>query len=228
MNKVEVSALFVDPLGQYPKLLGFEHCWCGAGELGMGDARLYPGPHPVVCHSPCGLWVNLATVNYARALKEPNRHKVLPAWYPGGDDGGCFASALASVRRYGGSLEHPAFSHAWEHHRLMRPRSNNDYGDRVGWERHCFPSVGPCRVIQDYWVCEVFQSAYGCQAQKRTWLLYCGKRPPFELDWSHKSGTHQVGWFDRNKPTLSKRNASATPVAFAETLIALARGSKHV
>lgn len=221
---MNVQALFVDDSkhGIYPKLLGQDNCW---GE--KRDASLYAGPDPIVAHPPCNLWVNMAAVNYARALKEPNRRKVLPAWYPGGDDGGCFASALASVRRYGGVLEHPAHSHAWEHHRLMTPRRENDYGDIVGWERHCFTSVGPCRIIQDYWVCEVYQSTYGNLCQKKTWLIYCGKSPPFELDWSKTPATHQVGWFDRQRPTVSKRLASATPLAFAETLIALARRARH-
>jgi hypothetical protein len=81
------------------------------------------------------------------------------------------------------------------------------------------------RGFRDY-VCEVWQSAYGHQARKRTWLLYCGARPPFELRWERQPGTHQVGWFDRNKPTLSKRAASATPPAFAEELIRLAEWSR--
>lgn len=53
-----------------------------------------------------------------------------------------------------------------------------------------------------------------------------GSRPPFELDWTREPGTHQVGWFDRKKPTLSKREASATPEPFARMLIALAEHSK--
>jgi hypothetical protein len=76
------------------------------------------------------------------------------------------------------------------------------------------------------WTCEVWQSAYGHAARKRTWLLYCGKRPPFELNWDRTVGTHQVGWFDRSKPTLSKKAASATPLAFAQELIRLAEWSK--
>lgn len=193
-----VDALFIDPRGIYPELLGPEHCWDEAR-----DARTYAGPGPVVAHPPCQLWVNLAAVNWKRYGRQR------PAWYPGGTDEGCFASALASVRRFGGVLEHPAGSHAWERHALVHPMGE-----------------GPGRWVtnkRDEYACEVWQSAYGHPARKRTWLLYCGDVPPFELRWDRQPGTHQVGWFDRNKPTLGKREASATPRAFAETLIALAR-----
>ena len=50
------------------------------------------------------------------------------------------------------------------------------------------------------------------------------ERPP-ELDWSRPVGTHQVGWFDRIKPTLSKKDASATPPAFRDALLAIARAA---
>jgi hypothetical protein len=47
------------------------------------------------------------------------------------------------------------------------------------------------------------------------------------LNWSRPVGSHQVGFPDqrgksRNKPTLSKREANATPLAFRDTLLALA------
>lgn len=197
-----VAALFVDPQGEYPELLGESACWTEAR-----DARTYTGPFPVVAHPPCHLWVNLAAVNWKRYERQR------PAWYPGGDDGGCFASALAAVRRFGGVLEHPAGSHAWGAHGLCKPRTGR-------WE-----CVGQCDGTA-YWVCEVWQSAYGHRARKRTWLLYCGVRPPFELDWTRKPGTHQCGWFDRNKPTVGKREASATPERFAQELIRLAEWSR--
>lgn len=38
-----------------------------------------------------------------------------------GDDGGCFESALASVRRFGGVIEHPWGSLAWPHFGLTTP-----------------------------------------------------------------------------------------------------------
>jgi hypothetical protein len=212
-----VAALFIDPRGHYPELLGTDLCWDETR-----DARSYAGPHPVVAHPPCQLWVNMAAVNWKRYGRQ------LPAWYPGGDDGGCFASALASVRQHGGVLEHPASSHAWDAHGLTTPKTffPGEHADAVagnctGWTLERDPyrdSIG--------WTCEVWQSAYGHRARKRTWLLYCGARPPFELDWRRQPGTHQVGWFDRNKPTLSKRAASATPERFARELIRLAEWSR--
>ncbi len=219
---MSVQALFVDPSGIYPKLLGFDRCWTFER-----DARKYAGPDPVVAHPPCQLWVNMAAVNWKRYGRQR------PAWYPGGDDGGCFASALESVRTFGGVLEHPASSHAWEHHGLLRPITATVPDFSGG----CSPRLGHgwrpflAGTGVEYWVCEVWQSAYGHAARKRTWLLYCGKRPPLGMAWGRDAPTtHQVGWFDRNKPTLSKRDASATPRAFAEALIELvawSRGEPH-
>ncbi len=158
------------------------------------DARLYDGPWPVVAHPPCQLWVNFAALNFKRYGGEHNRP---------GNDGGCFASALSAVRKYGGVLEHPAFSNAWRAHNLRKPTG-------IGW------FGGP-----QEWVCEVWQSAYGHKARKRTWLLYCGKRPR-QLRWERPTGSHQVGWFDRIKPSLGKSQAKATPPKFRDELLKLA------
>lgn len=185
-----VSVLFVDPAGPYPELVA--DTWDAAR-----DARLYDGPNPVVAHPPCQLWVNLAHVNYKRYGGGHNRP---------GNDGGCFASALYNVRRWGGVLEHPAESNAWQVHGLTPP------GETIGWRQTAL-----CE-----WVAEVWQSSWGHKARKRTWLFYCGRVPPLEGQWDRSPGTHQVGWFDRNKPTLSKKEASRTPVAFAQWLVELA------
>ncbi len=163
------------------------------------DARNYDGPRPVVAHPPCQLWVNLAALNYKRYGGGHNRP---------GNDGGSFASALAAVRQWGGVLEHPAESNAWPAHHLIAPNV-------VGWRQTAL-----CE-----WVCEVWQSAYGHSARKRTWLFYCGRVPPLEARWERQPGTHQVGWFDRNKPTLGKKDASRTPTDFARWLIELAASS---
>lgn len=163
------------------------------------DARNYNGPYPVVAHPPCQLWTNFAAVNYKRYGGEHNRP---------GNDGGCFKAALDAVRKYGGVLEHPACSNAWREYGLLKPG--------YLWSSYA-----------DYWVCEVWQSAYGHKARKRTWLLYSGERaPPFDMRWSRETGTHQIGWFDRIKPTLSKKEAMATPPAFRDELLRLARNSR--
>ena len=187
-----IAALFVETGGVYFNQTDVDP-WDEAR-----DARLYAGPWPVVAHPPCQLWVNFAALNYSRYGGEHNRP---------GNDAGCFKSALSSVRQWGGVLEHPAGSKAWETFGLKRP-------DQSGWNR----------VHPTEWVCEVWQSAYGHKARKRTWLVYASPdgHPPYEADWSRFKGTHQIGWFDRSKPTLGKKESSATPARFAEFLVCLA------
>jgi len=143
----------------------------------------------------------MAAVNYARWGGEHNR--------PGNDEG-CFASALGSVRRFGGVLEHPAKSRAWGAHNLAKPSGS-------GW----------LQTGDGGFVCEVWQSAYGHRANKATWLYYVGVRAPFGLRWDRPKGDCQIGFHDQrgkaaNKPTLGKREANATPVEFRDELIRLA------
>jgi len=103
-NPTHIAALFVYLDGAYAAVEGFD-LWDEAR-----DARLYDGDDPVVAHPPCNRWcMPLAVVNQTRY-----GHRV-------GDDGGCFASALASVRRCGGVLEHPAYSAAFAAHGLPKP-----------------------------------------------------------------------------------------------------------
>lgn len=94
-----VAALYVDPRGIYPKLLGAALCWDAER-----DARTYTGPWPIVAHPACGPWGRL-------------RHM-----YQGGEGGpelGCIA--VRQVRQWGGVLEHPADSRLWEACELPRP-----------------------------------------------------------------------------------------------------------
>ena len=184
-----VTALFVDRNGIYPKLLDN---WFDADK----DARNYNGIDTVVCHPPCQLWVNFASLNYKRYGGEHNRP---------GNDGGCFKFALDTVRMNGGVLEHPAGSKAWESFQLTKPKG-------IGWNK----------VSDNEYVCEIWQSAYGHKARKRTWLLYVGKECPSDGKWDRNPGTHQIGHFDIKKPVLSKKESSATPVEFAKWLIQIA------
>lgn len=195
-----IAALFVQEDGCYSDLKDVD-AWPEAR-----DARLYNGRYPVVAHPPCQLWGKMARVNFARWGGEHNRP---------GNDGGCFKSALDSVNRCGGVLEHPAQTYAWSEYGLKKP------------DKGCWIRGGKG------WVCEVWQSAYGHRANKATWLYYVGIKKPPELNWSRVKGSCQVGFQDqrgkaRNKPTLSKREANATPPAFRDELIRLAMESKKV
>lgn len=160
------------------------------------DARLYAGPWPVVAHPPCSRWCQLAYINQKRY-----GHRV-------GDDGGCFASALAAVRKWGGVLEHPARSYAWPAHLLPAP-------PRRGWGR----------TLCGGWVCEVSQAAYGHAARKLTWLYFVGGTPP-DLDWSRPEPTAQVSFCGNHGnsplPRIFKKKAQATPPAFRDLLLSMA------
>lgn len=195
----KIAALFVQPDGCYSNI-EFIDAWPESR-----DARKYAGELPVVAHPPCQLWGAMAAVNYARWGGEHNKP---------GNDGGCFASALASVKRCGGVLEHPAKTKAWAHHGLKKPVAH-------GWSQS-----------GDGWVCEVWQSAYGHMANKATWLYFHGVKGPFELNWHRPTGSHQIGFYDQrgksaNKPTLSKKLANATPIEFRDELIRLALHARN-
>jgi hypothetical protein len=191
-----IAALFVQTGGCYFGLEGVDP-WDEPR-----DARKYAGPHPVVAHPPCHLWVNFAALNFKRYGGEHNRP---------GNDGECFASALASVQCWGGVLEHPAESKAWREHGLVRPSSG------AGWTKSLWA---------DEWVCEVWQSAYDHLARKKTWIVLYSETMPHELRWARREGTHQIGWFDRKKPVLGKRAAAMTPLPFARELVRLARRAR--
>ena len=193
-----IAALYVQPNGCYVGIDGVDP-WDESR-----DARNYAGPWPVVAHPPCQRWGALGAASYARWGGEHNRP---------GNDGGCFGAALSAVRQWGGVLEHPAKSRAWDAYGLPKPHGS-------GW------SGGPRE-----WVCEVWQSAYGHRASKATWLFAVSDERPRELDWRRPRGTHQIGFQDqrgksRNKPTLPRAEASATPPAFRDALIAVARSSR--
>lgn len=161
------------------------------------DARTYAGPHPVVAHPPCERWHQLSAVNAKR-------------WgYAINEDGGCFRAALEAVRRWGGVLEHPAETRAFKFHGVPEPRAGH-------WQL----------TIDGDWVTEVNQAAYGHRARKRTWLLYRGDAAPPSLDWRDARGTHQIGRFDVKLPQLPDAERAATPPAFRDLLLSIARTAR--
>jgi hypothetical protein len=186
-----VAALYVDPKGVYSDLEGVE-VWDEAK-----DARLYAGPWPVVAHPPCARWCALAgQIERRYGLKV-------------GDDGGCFASALAAVRRYGGVLEHPAYSLAWKAFRLPRPLRGG------GW----------CGALDDPgWSCHVEQGHYGHAMRKGTWLYAVGVELP-TLEVGRGPGFVRAHRFDGLSETQRKRLTIPTPPAFRDVLLSVARSS---
>ena len=150
----KVAALYVETNGCYFGLPDVDP-WDEAR-----DARKYAGPWPVVAHPPCQRWGKL-WAGQPLYIKRTGIRKVK------GDDGGCFAAALAAVRKWGGIIEHPWGSHAWPHFGLnVPPRSG-------GW------------IVADFhggWTCCVEQGRYGHYARKPTLLYTVGCDLP-ELEW---------------------------------------------
>lgn len=194
-----IAALYVEPRGTYAGLPGVE-IWDEAR-----DARKYGGPWPVVAHPPCSRWCRLAGLVEAR-------------WgHKRGDDGGCFAAALAAVRKWGGVLEHPAYSDAWAAHGLNSPPGSG------GW------------VAADFaggWTCHVEQGHYGHKARKPTWLYACQADLPLMI-WGRSADSDaaiSLGFADswkrrRNKEakTMSRRECLGTPNTFRDLLLDMAR-----
>lgn len=129
-----------------------------------------------------------------------------------GDDEGCFAHALWSVRTFGGVLEHPEASHAWSFFGLPKPRQAggwtlcDEYGGRA------------CCVAQGY---------YGHRAQKLTWLYGVGIK--FEdLKWGKCPGKERLdeGFHSKDerkqktqsRKRLSSRENQETPIEFVSLL----------
>lgn len=153
-----IAALYVETGGCYFGLLDVDP-WDQ-----QRDARKYDGPHPVVAHPPCQRWGKMWAGSPAHIARTGIR-KVK------GDDDGCFAAALASVRKWGGVLEHPWGSHAWPHFGLNVPPREG------GW------------ITADFlggWTCCVEQGRYGHYARKPTLLLAYGRELP-ELEWGHSA-----------------------------------------
>lgn len=197
-----IAALFVQKNGIYFGLPNVDP-W---DEL--RDARTYSGPLPVVAHPPCERWGRYWSGGpSARVCRRK------------GDDNGCFAVALASVRTWGGVLEHPEASHAWGAHGLKAPPRSG------GW------------VAADFeggWTCCVEQGYYGHKARKATWLYAHGVDLP-SLRWGNAPGTFNLldeGFHSKEERArkiktgicqrLSKRQRAATPIEFRDLLISIA------
>jgi hypothetical protein len=202
---VKVAALYVRYGGVYYGLDDVEP-WGWPNR----DAREYAGPWPVVAHPPCERWGRYWSGGPSARVR---REK--------GDDKGCFAAALASVRAFGGVLEHPEASHAWRAFNLAPPPYAGgwvDAGDGMGK------------------TCCVAQGHYGHRAQKMTWLYAVRAELP-ALNWGRAArrtrlddGFHTAAERRRAIRTgvcqrLSKRQRAGTPRPFRDLLLSIARSA---
>lgn len=178
------------------------------------DARKYAGPHPVVAHPPCERWGRYW-------YGGPTAHKLGKRRLLG-DDGGCFAAALESVKRYGGVLEHPAASHAWRRFGITAPHHTG------GW----------VPIGDGGWTCHVDQGHFGHLAKKPTWLLAFGVDPP-SLPWGkskasmridagfHSTAERRIAAAAGLLPKLLTKTARiATPLPFRDLLLSIARSAR--
>ena len=207
-----VAALYVETDGAYVGVPGVDP-WDEPR-----DARRYAGPHPVVAHPPCQRWGRF----WHGSTRKPHQYKL-------GDDGGCFVAALIAVKRYGGVLEHPAHSKAFDAYNIMKPEPGR------GWQFDPFNGV---------YVCHVEQGHYGHMSRKATWLIAAGVqfRDLPDLNWT-KGEQRLPEWMierygyekarrigvvamvgGKNKTAI--RNA--TPEPFRDLLLSIARQAHNV
>lgn len=174
------------------------------------DARSYPGPHPVVAHPPCKrlgrYWGGGPSAKVKRIL---------------GDDQGMFAVALWAVRTFGGVLEYPEASHAWDWFGLPRPARGFGWGprDKYGGASCC-----------------VEQGHYGHRARKATWLYSTAQQLP-ELAWGPSTGERLDDGYHSaaerraaigagthvSRSRLTQAERLLTPEPFKQVLLGIAR-----
>lgn len=202
-----IAALFVETGGCYFGLPDVDP-WDEAR-----DARKYAGPHPVIAHPPCQRWGRFWHGSTAR----PHQFRL-------GEDDGCFAAALTAVRNYGGVLEHPAHSHAWQWFGLREPKTG------AGWSRADGYGLMTCYVEQGH---------YGHMARKATWLLAKADVLP-ELIWApceqriHPRAIELHGYEKARRIGMlamvggkdKTRIRNATPPEFRDVLIDIARRTR--
>ncbi len=226
-----IAALYVESEGAYIGVPGVDP-WDEAR-----DARKYAGPHPIVAHPLCQRWGRFWHGSTAK-----------PHQFEKGADGGCFEAAIQAVWAFGGVIEHPADSHAWERFNIPRP-------PRVGgwvsvWRENEIRrmDMGPGgaaveRALAERhdteWTCEVSQGHYGHFAGKRTWLLASGIRHcdlpeliwgpceqrihPLALAKHGYAKARRIGMMAMVGGKDKTRIRNATPPEFREVLLSIAR-----
>ena len=146
------------------------------------DARSYAGPFPVIAHPPCAQWGRLKGLANDNALER---------------ELGPFC--VATVRQWGGVLEHPAASSLWDECGIAKPGATDDWGFTLSLP----------------------QAWFGHRADKASWFYVCGI-PPSDLV------PLPVPVFNGSLPIegMTQREREATPPTLAAWLVAMARRAK--
>jgi hypothetical protein len=204
---LKISALYIDKNGPYANENFIYFCK-------EKDARKFKGPNKVIAHPPCDRWGRYW--GGGPMLHGTNKQKIL------GDDDGCFAHALWSVRSFGGVIEHPEASHAFKFFGLPIPKFSGGWTepDNYGGRSCC-----------------VAQGNYGHRAQKMTWLY--GVDIDFkELRWGRCVGKSRLdaGFHSRQersnakttniKNRLTPKENNFTPLEFQKLLVSLIKSVK--
>ncbi len=210
-----IAALYVDPEGCYAGLPNVE-TWGGIDHADgsttiIRDAREYAGPWPVVSHTECKRWGRF----WHGSTRKPHQFEL-------GADGGCFMASLIAVHEFGGVIEHPAESRAWDTFGLPIPVKG------AGWSE---PDQYGGRS------CYVEQCHYGHAARKATYLYAIGiDFDRFQLVWDRtravvpqwmidrygEKGARKIGVVAMMGGKDKVKNRNATPPAFRDVLIAMA------
>lgn len=198
-----IAALYVETGGCYFGLPNVDP-WDKAR-----DARLYDGPWPVVAHPPCERFGRFAE-------SHPIKGKIATV----GDDGGCFAAALASCRKWGGVIEHPAHSKGWELFGLIKPVMG------AGWT---MPDQFGGRS------CYVEQGHYGHFSRKPSWLYAVSpefpaliwtrapqRLPAYAVERYGYAKARRIGVMAAVGGKDKTRIRNATPELFCDLLISIA------
>ena len=126
---------------------------------------------------------------------------------------------MTAVRNYGGVMEHPKDSLAWDYFGIMRPSA-------IGWSR-----------ADNYggWTCQVEQGHYGHFSRKPTWLYAVGvdlpsliwgrseqRLPAYAVERYGYAKARRIGVMAAVGGKDKTRIRNATPILFRDLLISMA------
>jgi len=170
----QVAVLFARVDSVYKKLPG-----CDVFDIDR-DARTWQGGVPAVAHPPCRAWGRLKTFAKPRA-----------------DEKALGLFAFEQVRKFGGVLEHPAYSELFKACGCATPGKKDEFGG---------------------YILPIMQSWFGHRAPKSTWIYVmgcsAGNLPVMPMHLGMAAGRVE---------NMGRREREATPEPLARWLCEVAR-----